>query len=194
MVGRQVLSCRLCHTAGGATTQGLGVSALSFSLFSDRGQGMIDKPVYLTREGKAKLDEELRRRIEQERPAIADRIKQAKDLGDLSENSEYEAAKNEQAFNEGRIRELNYMLNNAQIIEETNGSKVVRIGSTVIVRDEDGEEDEYTIVGSSEANPANGRISNESPVGRALLGQPSRKKVEVESPNGKYKLTIVKIR
>lgn len=155
---------------------------------------MIDKPVYLTSEGKKKLEEELKHRIEVERPAIADRIKQAKDLGDLSENSEYESAKNEQAFNEGRIRELQHLLNNAQIIEEGNGGKTVRIGSTVVVRDEDGEEEEYTIVGSSEANPANGRISNESPVGRALLGQPVKKKVEVQSPNGKYKLTILKIK
>jgi transcription elongation factor GreA len=155
---------------------------------------MIDKPVYLTREGKAELEAELKRRIEVERPAIADSIKQAKDLGDLSENSEYEAAKNAQAFNEGRIRELNYMLNNAQLIDESNGSKVVRIGSTVTVRDEDGEEEEYTIVGSSEANPAKGKISNESPVGRALLGKSARNKVSVDSPNGTYKLTVVKIK
>jgi transcription elongation factor GreA len=84
---------------------------------------MTDKPVYLTREGKAQLEEELKHRIENERVAIAESIKQAKDLGDLSENSEYEAAKNAQAFNEGRIRELNYMINNAQIIQDSNGGK-----------------------------------------------------------------------
>ncbi|HEY0601776.1 MAG TPA: transcription elongation factor GreA [Herpetosiphonaceae bacterium] len=155
---------------------------------------MTDKPVYLTREGQAKLQEELKMLIEIRRPEIAERIKQAKDLGDLSENAEYEAAKNEQAFNEGRIRELNYMLNNAQIIEDSNGGKEVRIGSTVTVREEDGEEITYTIVGSSEAKPAMGKISNESPVGKALLGKHVRQKISVETPGGSYKLTIVKIK
>lgn len=155
---------------------------------------MTDKPVYLTREGQAKLQEELKMLIEIRRPEIAERIKQAKDLGDLSENAEYEAAKNEQAFNEGRIRELNYMLNNAQLIEDSNGGKEVRIGSTVTVREEDGEEITYTIVGSSEAKPAMGKISNESPVGKALLGKHVRQKINVETPGGSYKLTIVKIK
>jgi transcription elongation factor GreA len=155
---------------------------------------MTDKPVYLTREGKAQLEEELKHRIENERVAIAESIKQAKDLGDLSENSEYEAAKNAQAFNEGRIRELNYMINNAQIIQDSNGGKEVRIGSTVTVRFEDGEEEEYKIVGSSEANPRDNKISNESPMGRALIGNALKKKVEVDSPNGRYKITIVKIK
>jgi transcription elongation factor GreA len=155
---------------------------------------MTDKPVYLTPEGLAKLKDELKRRIETERIEIAERIKQAKDLGDLSENAEYEAAKNEQAFNEGRIRELNYMLNNAQIIEDSNGGKEVRIGSTVTVRDDDGEEETYTIVGSSEAKPASGKISNESPVGKALLGKHVRQKVTVETPGGAYKLTVIKIK
>jgi transcription elongation factor GreA len=155
---------------------------------------MTDKPVYLTREGHAKLQEELKMLIEVRRPEIAERIKQAKDLGDLSENAEYEAAKNEQAFNEGRIRELNYMLNNAQLIEDSNGGKEVRIGSTVTVREEDGEEITYTIVGSSEAKPAMGKISNESPVGKALLGKHVRQKVNVDTPGGSYKLMIVKIK
>ncbi len=160
---------------------------------------MIDKPVYLTPEGKKKLEEELQERTEQVRPAIADRIKQAKDLGDLSENSEYEAAKNEQAFNEGRIRELQYILNNAQLIEDSNGSKTVRIGSTVTIRYEDGEEETYTIVGSSEAKPSEGRISNESPLGKALLGRGAKAKVEykVRARDGREsteKLTIVKIK
>lgn len=155
---------------------------------------MTDKPVYLTREGQAQLQAELKDRVENVRTAIADRIKQAKDLGDLSENAEYEAAKNEQAFNEGRIRELNYMLNNAQIIEDQNGGKEVRLGSTVTVRDDDGDEETYTIVGSSEAKPAQGKISNESPVGKALLGRNVRQKVTVATPGGSYKLTIVKIK
>ena len=156
---------------------------------------MIDKPVYLTQDGLAQLKDELKRRIDTERTAIAERIKQAKDLGDLSENAEYDAAKQEQAFNEGRIRELNYMINNAQLFEESNGGKIVNLGSTVTVRDDDGEEDTYTIVGSSEAKPALGKISNESPVGKALLNQAVKKKVVVNLPNGEsYKLTIVKIK
>lgn len=155
---------------------------------------MTDKPVYLTREGKAQLEDELKHRIENERVAIAESIKQAKDLGDLSENSEYEAAKNAQAFNEGRIRELTYMINNAVIIEDTNGAKEIRIGSTVTVKDDDGDEMTYTIVGSSEAKPAQGRISNESPVGKALLGKHAKQKVTVETPGGSYKLMILKIK
>ena len=155
---------------------------------------MTDKPVYLTREGKAQLETELKQRIEVERPAIAESIKQAKDLGDLSENSEYEAAKNAQAFNEGRIRELTYMINNAQLIEDSNGGKEVRIGSTVTVRTDDGDEETYTIVGSSEAKPSEGRISNESPMGKALLGKHARNKITFETPGGTEKLTIIKIK
>lgn len=155
---------------------------------------MIDKPVYLTREGKAQLEEELKQRIEEERVAIAESIRQAKDLGDLSENSEYEAAKNAQAFNEGRIRELTHMINNAQLIEESNGSKEIRIGSTVTVRTDDGDEETYTIVGSSEARPAQGKISNESPMGKALLGKHVRQKVSFDTPGGTEKLTIIKIK
>jgi len=155
---------------------------------------MIDKPVYLTQDGHDQLKAELKRRIDEDRPAIADRIKQAKDLGDLSENAEYDAAKQEQAFNEGRIRELTYMINNYQLIESSNGSKEVRIGSTVIVHDDEEDEDvTYTIVGSSEANPREGRISNESPVGKALLGKRVRNKVTVDTPGGQIKLTVVKI-
>jgi transcription elongation factor GreA len=86
------------------------------------------------------------------------------------------------------------MINNAQIIQDSNGGKEVRIGSTVTVRFEDGEEEEYKIVGSSEANPRDNKISNESPMGRALIGNALKKKVEVDSPNGRYKITIVKIK
>lgn len=155
---------------------------------------MIDKPVYLTSEGLAQLKAELKDRETVQRSAIAESIKQAKDLGDLSENSEYEAAKNAQAFNEGRIRELNYMVNNAQLIEDANGSKEVRIGSTVVVRTEDGDEEEYTIVGSSEAKPAIGRISNESPLGKALLGKRPKNKVSFDTPGGTETVVVVKIK
>ncbi len=157
---------------------------------------MIDKPVYLTREGRLKFEEELKSLEEKERPRVANRIKQAKDLGDLSENAEYEAAKQEQGFIEGRIRHLRYMLANAQIIDEdTNGSKEVRLGSTVTIREEDGEELTYTIVGTSEANPRQGKISNESPVGQALLGKHVRQTVTVATPDGSsYRIKIIKVK
>ena len=154
---------------------------------------MIEKPVYLTQEGRDKLQAELEA-LYPMRKEVANRIAQAKDLGDLSENSEYEAAKNEQAFVVGRIREIEYLLGNAKlIVEGVNGEKVVRIGSRVTVREEDGEEITYTIVGSTEAKPREGKISNESPVGSALLGKHVRQKVTVQTPSGAYMLTIIKI-
>ena len=156
---------------------------------------MSEKPVYLTRDGHERLQAELDQLIRVTRMEVARRIAQAKDLGDISENAEYEAAKREQAFVEGRIREIQHQLSNAQLIDEhTNGEKEIRIGSSVTVRDEEGEEITYTIVGSAEAKPREGKISNESPVGVALLGKKVRQKVVVPSPGGSYKLTIVKIR
>src|SRR4051812_5596298 len=141
---------------------------------------MSEKPVYLTREGREKLAEELDVLVRVTRMEVARRIAEAKDLGDLSENSEYEEAKRAQAFTEGRIRELQHQLSNAQIIDEgSNGDKVIRIGSTVTV-EEDGERTTYTIVGSAEAKPREGKVSNESPLGRALLGKTRGSKITVE--------------
>lgn len=156
---------------------------------------MSDKPVYLTREGKAKLEAELEQLITVERKSVADRINAAKELGDISESGEYEDAKKAQAILEGRIREIKNMLSRAQIIEEDqNGNKEVRIGSCVTVRfDEDDQEETWTIVGSAEASPRSGRISNESPIGSAILGKRVRQKVTVQTPSGPMKLTIVKI-
>lgn len=155
---------------------------------------MSDKPVYLTRDGRDKLQVELDQLIRVTRMEVATRIAQAKDLGDLSENAEYQYAKNEQAFVEGRIREIQHQLSNAQLIDEgVNGDKEVRIGSRVTVREEDGEELTYTIVGSAEATPGELKISNESPVGAALLGKKVRQKVTVQTPSGSYKLEVRKI-
>jgi transcription elongation factor GreA len=156
---------------------------------------MTEKPVYLTRDGRARLQAELDELIRVKRKEVASRIAQAKDLGDLSENAEYEAAKHEQAFVEGRIRELQHQLGNVYLIDESsNGEKAVRIGSRVTVRDEDGDEMTYLIVGSVEAKPAEGKISNESPLGKALLGKKvSKKPITVETPGGAYKLNIVSI-
>ena len=158
-------------------------------------QQMTEKPIYLTRDGRDRLQAELDTLIRVTRLEVASRIAQAKDLGDLSENAEYEAAKHEQAFVEGRIRELQHQLSNAQLIDEgVNGDKIVRIGSSVTVVDEkEGEEMTYTIVGSAEAKPREGKISNESPVGAALLGKKRGQKVKVPSPDGSYKLLIRKI-
>jgi transcription elongation factor GreA len=155
---------------------------------------MSEKPVYLTRDGREKLTEELERLTRVTRMEVARRIAEAKDLGDLSENSEYEEAKRAQAFTEGRIRELQHQLSNVQLIDESaNGDKVIRIGSTVTV-EEDGERSTYTIVGSAEAKPREGKVSNESPLGRALLGKTKGSKVTVEPERGEsYKLKVVSI-
>ncbi len=156
---------------------------------------MSEKPAYLTRDGRARLEAELEQLITVGRRQIAERIGAAKELGDISESGEYEDAKNQQAHLEGRIREIKNILSRAQIIDEENGqSNEVRIGSKVTVRIEgEDEEETWTIVGSAEARPREGRISNESPIGAALLGKRPRQKVTVQTPSGLLKLTIVKI-
>src|SRR5262250_777011 len=133
---------------------------------------MDEKETILTPEGLRKLEEELDLLKTVKRKEVAERIKQSKEFGDLMENSEYEDAKNEQAFIEGRILMVEGMLRNAKVINNHDvRSDVVTVGSTVRLEDETGEELSYTIVGSPEADPVHDRISNESPVGRALLGR-----------------------
>src|SRR3990172_7847325 len=132
---------------------------------------MQDKPVPLTREGLAKLEKELDYLRTVRRQEVADRIHQAKELASAQNNAEYDDAKNEQAFVEGRILTLERMIQNAVIIEEGTHHNLVELGSIVTVVSADGREEHYTIVGSAEARPKDGRISNESPVGRALLGK-----------------------
>lgn len=149
----------------------------------------------LSAEGLRKLEEELQYLKSVKRREVAQRIKQAREFGDLSENSEYEEAKNEQAFVEGRIIELEKMLRNARIVsdEEIDPSKV-NIGSTVHLIDVDsGEEVCYTIVGSNEADPAALRISYQSPVGKALFGRSVGEVVEVRVPAGTLRYQIVRI-
>lgn len=126
------------------------------------------------------------------RQDVANRIHDAKEHGDLSENAEYEDAKNQQAFVEGRIQTLEALIKNATIIDEHHSTDHVQIGSTVSVSSGDGEE-RFTIVGSTEAKPAEGRISNESPVGRALLGRKKGEKVVVRVPAGDFTYKIVGI-
>jgi len=150
------------------------------------------KTTYISKDGLDKLRAELDEILNVRRPEIAQRIHDAKEHGDLSENAEYEDAKNEQAFVEGRIQTLEAMIKNATIIDENTSKDHVQIGSTVKVKGEDGPET-FTIVGSAEAKPADGRISNESPVGRALLGRKKGDKVVVKVPAGDFSYTIVEI-
>jgi transcription elongation factor GreA len=151
-----------------------------------------NKPTYLSREGLDRLRAELEEMINVRRPEVATRIHDAKEHGDLTENAEYEDAKNEQAFVEGRIQTLEALIKNATIIDENHSNDHVQIGSTVVLKSADGEE-RFTIVGSTEARPNEGRISNESPVGRALLGKKKGEKVVVRVPAGDFTYTIVNI-
>ena len=148
---------------------------------------MNTKPTYLTRDGLEKLRLELDEMTNVRRAEVATRIHDAKEHGDLSENAEYEDAKNEQAFVEGRIQTLEALIKNATIIDEKHSTEHVQIGSTVSVESGDGKET-FTIVGSTEASPRDGRISNESPVGRALLGRKKGDKVVVRVPAGDFSL------
>jgi len=156
---------------------------------------MKEKEVLLTVQGLKKLEEELEQYKSVRRRDVAERIKQAIEFGDISENSEYEDAKNEQAWIEGRILTLEKMLRNAKIIDDENlGTDEVTLGSTVMIRDLEFDEVlEYTIVGSMEADPGNSMISNESPVGRAILGKSKGSIVEVTVPAGVLKYQIVDI-
>jgi len=156
---------------------------------------MSKKEVLLTYEGLKKLEEELEFLKGERRKEIAERIKQALAFGDISENSEYDEAKNEQAQNESRIMQLETMLKNATIIDEDEvDTKVVNLGAKVKIRDiKTKEEYDYQIVGSTEADPASSRISNESPVGSALLGHKVGDTIDVEVPGGKIRYKIVNI-
>ncbi len=156
---------------------------------------MTEKEVILTPSGLQKLEEELDNLKSVKRKEVAERIKIAIGYGDLSENSEYEDAKNEQAFIEGRIITLEKMLRNARVISDDEvNTDTVSIGSTVIVKDlEFGEEIEYTIVGSAESDPLENRISNESPVGEALLGKSKGTVVDVNVPAGVLQYEIIDI-
>jgi transcription elongation factor GreA len=152
----------------------------------------MDKPVLLTTEGLTKLERELEELRTVRRSEVAERIKYAKDFGDISENAEYDDAKNEQGMLEGRILVLENMIRNAVIIEEGGGDGAVGVGSVVEVKDEFGKQ-EFTIVGPAEVDVAQGRISMESPVGKALLGHKVGDDVAVQSPGGARRVKIVKI-
>ena len=159
-----------------------------------------DEEMLITKEGLKKLKEELDFLKTVKRQEIAERLKEAISYGDLSENAEYEEAKNDQAFIEGRILELEKQIKNAKLISDATLSKAAKgksidIGSTVTVRNktDDDEPETYTIVGSMEADPIEHKISNESPIGKALLGHEKGDIVDVDAPAGKFKYEILKV-
>ena len=155
---------------------------------------MAEEKVYLTSEGFLEIEEELNHLKNERRPEIIKALKDARALGDLSENADYDAARDEQAKVEGRILELEKIMEKATIIESSKDGKV-GLGSTVtIYYIDDDEEEEYMIVGSKEADPSENKVSNESPLAKAIIGAREGDVRSVESPNGKYDVKIVKVK
>ena len=153
----------------------------------------LDKPQYVSAEGLKKLQAELDDLRTSKRDEVAKRIHAAMEFGDYSENSELEQAKNDQAFLEGRIMTLEQMIKNAQLIDEKSKHDIVEVGSHITV-EADGRKEQYLIVGSAEASPAEGKISNESPVGRALQGHKAGETVKMSVPSGMIEMKILAIR
>ncbi len=150
------------------------------------------KEIYLTSEGFLKLEEELDDLKKVKRPEIINAIKEARALGDLSENAEYHSARENQGKLEARIKEIEYTLEHAVIIENKNDGKV-KVGSVVTVKYDDDEEEEYTIVGTNEVDPFANKISNESPIALAIIGKKEGDVASVESPNGSFDVKIIKV-
>lgn len=150
-------------------------------------------PSFLTRQGFQKLQEELEYLRTTKRHEVAERLHEAMEGGELIEDAEYEAAKNEQAFVEGRIQELEILLGNARVIDETEKTDTVNVGSTVTIQEGDNPEEIYTIVGPAEASPRDGRISNESPLGRALMEKRAGDTVKVDAPAGSFTVRVLKV-
>lgn len=154
---------------------------------------MTDQATYLTKEGYSKLQSELELLVHTRRKEIASRIQEAKELGDLSENAEYQEAKNEQAFNEGRIEELENALRHAIVIDDQRvADGQIRVGSKIVVT-MDGKQSQLEMVGSNEADPLSGRISNESPLGQSLLGKKVGDQATIATPRGQVAYTVVKV-
>ncbi|MGJ9457049.1 transcription elongation factor GreA [Oceanobacillus sp. CF4.6] len=155
----------------------------------------VEKSYYMTQEGKEKLEKELHYLKTERRQEVVERIKVARDFGDLSENSEYDAAKDDQAFVEQRITQVEKMIRNAVIIENDNDNpNIVSLGKSVTFTElPNGEEETYTIVGSAEADPFEGKISNDSPMAKSLLGHEIGTEVAVATPGGEIQVRIVKV-
>ncbi|MCU0484998.1 MAG: transcription elongation factor GreA [Anaerolineales bacterium] len=150
--------------------------------------------IFLTKEGHAKLQDELKQLIDIERPLIARRLRDAIQMGDLSENADYHKAKEDQGFLEGRIQELQYLVKNATVIDTSEvSSEVVQVGSRVTVQEGDYEPELFFMVGAKEADPRGGKISNESPIGQALMGSRVGDVVTAVTPGGSVTMTILKI-
>jgi transcription elongation factor GreA len=156
---------------------------------------MAEKAVPMTKDGIQRVEKELEHLRSVRRPEVAERIHEAKELASAQNNAEYEEAKNEQAFVEGRIMTLEHLLQNATLIDEEAAHHATRIqlGSKVKLEDGDGKPMEYTIVGAAEARPTEGMISNESPVGRSLLGKRVGDEVQIQVPRGVLRLTVTGI-
>lgn len=158
---------------------------------------MVDdknREIYLTQEGLENVKEELKVLKLENRPEIIRAIKEARALGDLSENADYHSAREEQAFIESRIQELEALVDNAIIIKK-NRKDEIGIGSTIVIEyTEDKEQEEYTIVGSKETNPSENKISNESPIAKSIIGHKKGETLIVDSPNGKYEIKIIEIK
>ena len=155
----------------------------------------MSNKVYLTNEGFLEIEEELNHLKDVKRPEVIKALKEARALGDLSENADYDAARNEQAQIEGRILELEKILETAEIIEK-KGTDKVGLGTTVVLRyldEDDDDTEEYKIVGSKEADPSKNKISNESPLAKAIFGAKAGDERTVDSPRGKYRVEIVEI-
>jgi transcription elongation factor GreA len=154
---------------------------------------MAQKTIHITKEGLVKLQAELDMLVSKRRPEVAEKIKRAREVGSTENNAEYDDAKNEQAFVEGRILALENILRNATVIENPVLPGVVELGNAILIQNQDGKIEQYTIVGSAEADPLNGRISEDSPVGKALLGKKTGDNIEVSTPAGLFKLQILEV-
>jgi transcription elongation factor GreA len=154
---------------------------------------MDNSEIYLTPDGAQKLRSELEDLVNNKRPELAKRLRHAVEMGDLSENADYIKAKEDQAFLEGRIQELEFILREATIVEKDDQNEVVRIGNTIIVSQNGGAPETFLLVGVKEANPREGKISHESPIGKALLGKSRGEMAVVDTPGGQIKLNILEI-
>ena len=153
----------------------------------------MTEPTYLTAEGAARLKAELKDLTGPKRDELSARLRAAIQMGDLSENADYIKAKEDQGFLEGRIQELEYLLGNAVIIENSGNKDVVSVGSHVTIQEEDFPEETYHLVGPTEADPSKGMISHESPIGKAVMDHKAGDTVEAETPGGVIKFKILKI-
>jgi transcription elongation factor GreA len=154
---------------------------------------MTQKKIHITKSGLAKLESDLNTLVSVKRPEVAAKIKNAREMGSTENNAEYDGAKNEQSFVEGRILMLENILRNATIIEAPSIPGVVELGDKVLIQNQDGKIEQFIIAGSTEADPIDGKISEDSPVGRALLGRKTGDTVQVKTPAGILKLHILEV-